>query len=275
MTANEDGRFEFYGPQYARFESELAVAVRREVYGEDLGQQGWRSTAEQTEIAGLLQIDSRSRVLDVACGAGGPSLALAEGTGCRLVGLDAEPAGIAHALAHAAKRGLADRVSFYAVDCGQPLPFPADAFDAVLCIDSINHLPDRGATLADWARLLRRGGRLLFSDPVVVTGAVAKAELDVRAAAGFFLFVPPGANEAAIEGAGLALLRCEDRTSAVFEIAERGHAVRARHAEALRREEGASWFDERQRFLATTAELARSRRLSRFFYLAEKSAGAP
>jgi hypothetical protein len=38
----------------------------------------------------------------------------------------------------------------------------------------------------------------------------------------------------------------------------------------LQREEGADWFEQRQRFLAITAELAGSRRLSRFFYVAEK-----
>ena len=45
------GGFNFYGPQYARFGSGLAAELRREVYGEDLGQQGWRTAAEQAEIA--------------------------------------------------------------------------------------------------------------------------------------------------------------------------------------------------------------------------------
>ena len=34
------GGFNFYGPQYARFDSDLAAELRREVYGEDIGQQG-------------------------------------------------------------------------------------------------------------------------------------------------------------------------------------------------------------------------------------------
>jgi len=62
----------------------------------------------------------------------------------------------------------------------------------------------------------------------------------------------------------------EDRTPAVAEIAARWHAVRARHAAELEREEGGEWFAQRQRFLAMTAELAGSRRLSRILYLAEK-----
>ena len=262
--------FDFYGPQYARFNSELATELRREVYGEDIGQQGWRSAAEQAEIADLLRIGPDSHVLDVACGAGGPSVALVERTGCRLTGLDAEAAGIAHAQDLASKRGLADRASFAVLDCGGPLPFPNGAFDAVFCIDAICHLPDRLATLAEWARLLRRGGRLLFSDPVVLTGAVAKSALDIRAATGSFLFVPPGLNEQAIQAADLTLLRCEDRTTAVAEIAARWHAVRARRAAVLQLEEGAPWFEQRQRFLEVTAELASSGRLSRFLYVAEK-----
>lgn len=264
------GGFNFYGPQYARFDSDLAVELRREVYGEDIGQQGWRTAAEQAEIAELLCLGPGSRVLDVACGAGGPSLALIERTGCRLTGLDAEAAGIAHAEAQASARGLTGRANFAVLDCGGRLPFEDGSFDAVLCVDAICHLPDRFATLSEWARLLRRGGRLLFSDPVVLTGAVAKSALDIRAAAGFFVFVPPGVNEKAIEAADLTLLRCEDRTAASAEIADRWHAARLHRSAVLRREEGADWFDQRQRFLAITAELAGSRRLSRFLYVAEK-----
>jgi SAM-dependent methyltransferase len=265
-----DGGFDFYGPQYARFDSELAAELRREVYGEDIGQQGWRTTTEQAEIADLLRLLPDDRVLDVACGAGGPSLALVERTGGRLTGLDSEPAGIAHAVALAKTRGLAARASFTVQDCGGRLPFEDATYEAVLCIDAICHLEDRFPTLAEWARLLRPGGRLLFTDPAVLTGPVAKSALDVRAATGFFLFVPPGLNERAIEAAGLALLRCEDCTAATAEIASRWHAARFRRAADLQREEGASWFEQRQQFLEVVAELAGSRRLSRFLYLALK-----
>jgi SAM-dependent methyltransferase len=213
-------------------------------------------------------------VLDVACGAGGPSLDLAERTGCRLTGLDLEPAGIARAEVEAAARGLADRVAFRLHDCGGRLPFADGAFDAVLCVDALVHLPDRFAALREWARLLRPGGRLLFADAAVLTGPVGKEELDARAAQGAFLLVPPGCNEAALAAADLILLRREDRTEAVAGIAGRWHAARARHAPALECEEGADWFAQRQRFLEVTAGLAASRRLSRFLYLAEKPVGA-
>jgi hypothetical protein len=66
------------------------------------------------------------------------------------------------------------------------------------------------------------------------------------------------------------LVSRHDRAAAVADIASRWRDARQRRAEILRREEGEEWFERRQRMLATTAELARDRRLSRFLYVAEK-----
>jgi cyclopropane fatty-acyl-phospholipid synthase-like methyltransferase len=267
-------RFDFYGPQYARFGSATAAEVRRDVYGEDIGQQNWQTAAERAEVVDLLRIDADSRVLDIACGAGGPSLALVERTGCRLTGLDVEAAGIARAEAQASLRGLTDRATFAVADCGAQLSFEDGSFDALLCIDAILHLGDRLKTFAEWARVLDQGGRVLFTDGAVLTGPVAKSELDIRAAMGSCLFVPPGFNEEAVAAVGLTLVRRDDRTTATAETATKWHAARSRRTTLLVAEEGADWFAQRQLFLATTGELARSRRLSRFLYVAEKPSTA-
>ena len=70
------------------------------------------------------------------------------------------------ARAKATERGLSERTEFLAADCGVRLPFDAGTFDAALCIDAINHLLDRRGDLSEWARLLRPGGRLLYTDPL-------------------------------------------------------------------------------------------------------------
>lgn len=266
-------KFDFYGPQFSRFNSDLSIALRREVYGDDIGQQGWRTLAEQREIVDMLGVTRNSHVLDVACGAGGPALAMVEQTGCRVTGLDLERAGIAQARAEATRRGLADRAVFDVVDCGRPIPFPGDAFDGITCIEAICHLPARYDVISEWARLLVPRARVVFTDPAVCTGPISSSELDIRASTGFFIVVPPGVNEDAIRRAGLTLIRSEDRTAVTAELAARWHAARSRHAADLEREEGAAWFEQRQRFLAITAELSSGRRLSRFFYIAEKSNG--
>ena len=265
-------RYDFYGPHYRRFGSELAARIRREVYGEDHGQTGWRTAAEQRRIAELLGLAVDVDLLDIACGSGGPSLAMAASTGCRVVGLDIEHTGVAHARAAAEERGLADRAEFQVADCGGRLPFADGSFAAVLCADAVSSLPDRVGTVREWARVLRPGGRLLFTDALVLTGEIAKPELDLRASQGVHLIVPVGCNEAAIAAAGLALRRADDTTDEIATIAQGLHDARARHAEELARQEDAAWFGWRQRFLATTAELAASRRMSRFLYLAEKPA---
>src|ERR1700733_6902681 len=105
-------RLEFYASQYSRFESEAAAEIRREVYGEDLGQQGWRSLDEQALIADLIRESSLCEVLDVACGSGGPSLSLVKQTGCRLTGVDAEVAGIDRAGQQAMAQDLSHRARF-------------------------------------------------------------------------------------------------------------------------------------------------------------------
>jgi len=49
--------------------------------------------------------------------------------------------------------------------------------------------------LAEWRRVMRPGGRAVFTDPVVITGPVTDDELALRSSVGLFLFVPPGVNE--------------------------------------------------------------------------------
>src|SRR6516225_9976351 len=134
MTKQHEGRTEFYSVRYARIGSELAAELRREVYGSDIGQMNWRTAAEQAEIAEFLRVGKTSHVLDVACGSGGPSLALIERTRCRLTGVDLEDEGIAYAQSQASARGLADQATFAVLDCGAPLPLGDSSFDAVLCI---------------------------------------------------------------------------------------------------------------------------------------------
>src|SRR4029453_17936334 len=117
MTDHNEGHSDYYSLKYGSFGSDVATELRREVFGEDIGQEGWRTTAEQVEIAEVAGIGKTSHVLDVCCGSGGPSLALVQRTGCRLAGIDREEVGIAHAQAQASARALCDRAIFSLADC--------------------------------------------------------------------------------------------------------------------------------------------------------------
>jgi hypothetical protein len=127
--------------------------------------------------------------------------------------------------------------------------------------------------LREWHRVLREGGRGLFTDPVVVTGPVTNDELALRSSIGLFLFVPPGVNERLIERAGLRLVRQEDVTDNAALVSGRWHRARAAQRDELIAAEGAERFEGLQRFFESVHRLTSERRLSRIVYLVEKKTG--
>lgn len=256
---------------YGNFQTELYSEIRREAFGEDIGQNSWLTAGEQDEFLSWLGLATGKTLLDVACGAGGPALRIAALTGCTLTGVDVHEKAISTARSLASQRGLEGRADFRVVDADKQLPFPQSSFDAITCIDAINHLPNRPRVLADWARLLKPGGRVLFTNPAVVTGPLTNAEIAVRGLSGSYLFVPSGYDERVIAQCGLRVVTSEDRTPKLGEIAERRKNARESRSSALRRIEGDAAFENQQRFLSVVANLAREVRLSRYVHVAEKT----
>ena len=266
MTKHVD----LYDGHYGQLGTDPQMQVRRDTYGEDLGQASWITLDELRSWLVLLRLDSAHSLLEVACGSGGVTCRIARDTGAACVGVDINARGIEAATGLAARDGLSSRVSFQAADASRRLPFSDGSFDAVLCNDSINHLPDRATVLQDWHRILRPGGRILFTDPIVVTGQLSNEEIRVRSSIGFFLFTPVGCNERLIEHSGLSLLEVRDATEAVASVSDRWRTARARPSDQLVALEGREKFDGLQQFLAAVRRLASERRLSRYVYLAEK-----
>jgi SAM-dependent methyltransferase len=259
---------EHYSTHYRDFAADVYGDVRREAFGVDIGQNSWLTVDELERFGSLLQLRPSARILDVACGSGGPTLHLARLADCEAVGVELYEEAVATGRRAAADASLDERVTFVCADASRRLPFESGSFDAVLCVDAINHLPDRRAVLTDWARLLRPGGRLLFTDPIVVTGALSSDEIAIRASIGYLLFLPPGENERALTDARLKGVSVDDTTGHLAEIARRRFDARAKHAAELSRIEGQQAFDGRQRFFNLVAALAHERRLSRFVYTA-------
>jgi len=260
-----------YNANYGNFQRELYAEIRREAFGEDIGQNSWLTSDEHDKFLEWLNLKPGKTLLDVACGAGGPALRTAAVTGCSVVGVDTHDQAIAAACSLASEGSLSERAEFRTADASGPLPFSDAAFDAITCIDAINHLPDRLRVIADWARLLKPGGRLLFTDPVTVTGALTNAEIEVRSLGGLYLFVPHGYDERVMAQCGLRLLACEDVTANVAKVAMARRTARGLRSTALREIESESEYENQQEFLAVTARLAGEGRLSRFVYVSKKA----
>jgi SAM-dependent methyltransferase len=261
---------DLYGTAYGNFATRAVEEVRKETYGEDFGQSSWVTGDEYRRFFRMLGLRAGEHVLDVGCGSGGPALFLARETGCRVTGVDISAPGIKAGETLARESGMGETVHFCSADVCEPLEFGEGEFDALVCLDAVCHLRDRGRLFRDWHRVLRPGGGLLVTDPVVVTGLVSKDEFAVRSSTGHFEFCPPGVNERLLLEAGLELEPTQDATDQEAIVSGRWHDAREKRAAELTRLEGEETFAGLQQFLATVHRLCAERRLSRHAYLARK-----
>ena len=113
-----------YNANYGNFQTELYAQIRREAFGEDIGQNSWLTSDEQDRFLEWLDLSPGKTLLDVACGAGGPALRIAATTGCSVVGIDILEQAVTTATSLAGQRGLAERAEFRSTDATGPLPTP-------------------------------------------------------------------------------------------------------------------------------------------------------
>ena len=263
-------KVDLYDGAYGNYEAEIYRQIRVETYGNDLGQTSWVTAEESAEIMRLLQLRSDSHVLEIGCGSGRYALHVAERVGCRIIGIDVNEPGIERAKKLAAQEKLDAQVSFERCDASKPLRFAEETFDAVFSNDVLCHIPGRDGVLREIRRVLKHGGRLLFSDALVIGGVISHQEIATRSAIGYYLFSPPGENERLIEEAGFRVLQVLDTTENASKVAERWREARQKRADALAGIEGKDNFEGLQQFLGSVQKLNHERRLLRRIYLAEK-----
>ena len=99
---------------------------------------------------------SGERILDIACGTGTSSVALAR-TGATVVGLDFSPGMLEQA------RRRHGSVEFVEGDA-MKLPFVSDEFDVVTISFGLRNVSDPKAALDEMYRVLKPGGRLVICE---------------------------------------------------------------------------------------------------------------
>jgi SAM-dependent methyltransferase len=264
-------RVDYYDTTYGSFGSDVMQQIRRETYGDDIGQNSWLTADEFRQFFEMLGLTAQSHVLEIASGSGGPALFMARTVGCKVTGVDINENGVANANTMAAAQGLDGRVNFLLIDASKGLPFPDGTFDALVCIDSINHLADRPKVFREWHRVVKPGGRILFTDPIVVSGILTNEEMTIRSSIGYFLFVPVGENERLLKDAGFEVLSSRDVTANEAMVSKRRRDARQKHRDELVKIETRDTFDGTQRFLEIVHRLSSEKRLSRIAFLARKA----
>lgn len=122
-----------------------------------------------------------ARVLDVGCGAGLLSEALAR-EGAQVTALDLAPELVKVARLHGLESGVKVDYRLQSVESlAEEMP---GQFDAVTCMEMLEHVPDPGSIIRACATLLRPGGRLFLSTlnrtPAAFALAIVGAEYVAR-----------------------------------------------------------------------------------------------
>ena len=141
----------------------------------------------------LIRKEAR-HTLDAACGAGEFTLWMAS-QGMRVSGVNLSRREIDVARARAAKQGL--EVEFRVGDLSGRTPFPDGAFDQIVSLDTVVHIPDDAPVFREFARLLSPGGRLVLSVAAFAPsgdGALYAAQKALRRWAPARLHAPPAWN---------------------------------------------------------------------------------
>jgi SAM-dependent methyltransferase len=176
------------------------IAMLQAIWGE-----GFLSPGGPDEVARVIgRHDLTGKfVLDIGCGAGGIDIALVRDHGAAYVtGLDVEDPVLTHARSLISRAGLTDRIGLVKVAPG-PFPFPPESFDVVFSKDSIVHIPDKQALMAEVFRVLKPGGWFLASDWLIGTNQISPLMAEYIAAEGLdFGMATPKRYQDAISAAG-------------------------------------------------------------------------
>jgi SAM-dependent methyltransferase len=163
--------------------------------------------SEYALIAGALQLETRTHILDLACGTGIYTRRFAQRRPeAVVVGMDLSSPMLRYAL----RRTREGRLANVVLVRGDALAFPfgAGLFDAVNCCGALHLFPDIAQVLREIRRVLRDRGRLTIAAFRRGDGAVARARADLRRRLyGVDSFTPAGLMQR-LEAAGFTSARC-------------------------------------------------------------------
>ena len=136
-----------------------------------LNRHKWDHANFHRSLAALARVGSGDQVLDLGCGPGATLEALLEsvGEGGKVFALDRMKETLAQVAARYAADVESERLILVHGDVQAP-PFAEDTFDAIVCQNVVECLPERDALVVHAVRMLKPGGTLLL-DTMILTAS--------------------------------------------------------------------------------------------------------
>jgi sarcosine/dimethylglycine N-methyltransferase len=161
-----------------RYYDGAADAIYRDIWGENihigyfaspdesLQTAMQRSNEKMSDQAGLT---AEHYVLDVGCGYGALARFLAQRHGCRVLATNISDKELDWGRQLTADQGLSDKVAFDWADF-HALPYDDGTFDYYWSQEAFLHAADKQRVLDEAARVLKTGGKIVFTDLLVRAG---------------------------------------------------------------------------------------------------------
>jgi SAM-dependent methyltransferase len=122
------------------------------------------SAEKIAQLGNYLRLGPDARVLDLACGKGGPAVLLASTFGCTVLGIERAPEFVEAARERVTAVGVGEIVEIVEADA-HAVTLEPEAWDAALCLGATFVWDDLEGTLAALTPTVRPGGHIVVGEP--------------------------------------------------------------------------------------------------------------
>lgn len=251
---------------YRRNQTPAMQSVERCAFGCDYGATSWANRDEADELATLLELAPGTRLLDVGAGSGWPGLYMAQTSGCDIAMVDVPFSGLRIAAERAVADNLAGECWVAAAD-GANLPFGAASFDAISHSDVLCCLVEKRMVLESCRRVIRPGGRMVFS-VIYVEAGLSPREYERAVEAGPPFVETDTEYPALLAETGWNVLAERDVTAEFASMIQRQLQVDWEQRDGMEAVMGAADYSDRQNSYGTKFKAASDRIIRRSLFVA-------